>query len=135
MTSRLHDHQGPGGRSGEEGLIAPTRPAGPPGPATEGGYEPGASPVLDIGGNVGAMVVYLAGPTRSGELEARPTSRPGARFHTGVHVWSLAGRQELAAVFSNVAVGDYELLDDAGEPIAAVHVAGGQVSEIDLRCR
>jgi hypothetical protein len=39
------------------------------------------------------------------------------------------------AVFPEVAGGSYELLDVGGEPLALVRVAGGQVSEVDLRRR
>jgi hypothetical protein len=50
-------------------------------------HRPGAhsAPVLDIGGEVGALVVYLAHRPSTGELEACPAGEPAARFHTGVH--------------------------------------------------
>jgi hypothetical protein len=50
-------------------------------------HRPGAhsAPVLDIGGEVGALVVYLAHRPFTGELEACPAGAPAARFHTGVH--------------------------------------------------
>jgi hypothetical protein len=103
--------------------------------AGEAAQELGTSPLLDIGGDVGAMVVYLAGPTRSGELEARPARRPGNKFHTGVHLREVGGDEQWLAVFPEARAGEYELLDDDGEPIAPVHVTGGQVSEVDLRRR
>ncbi len=97
------------------------------------GCAPGASPLLDIGGDVGALVVYLPHPTPSGELEACPTGRPAARFHTGVHDRVLATGAVPVAVFPEVAAGGYDLLDDDGTPMATVHVSGGEVSEVDLR--
>src|SRR4029453_9914139 len=56
-----------------------------------GAPAPGANPMLDIGGDVGAMVVYLDGPTASGELEACPAGGPAERFHTGVHLREIGG--------------------------------------------
>jgi hypothetical protein len=97
------------------------------------GFAPGASPLLDIGGDVGALVVYLAQPTPSGELEACPAGRPADRFHTGVHLRAVGRDAVPVAVFPEVADGAYELLDDDRSPMALVHVTGGQVSEVDLR--
>lgn len=95
----------------------------------------GTIPLLDIGGDVGALVVYLAGDTPSGELEACPTGRPDERFHTGVHeVVSPAGRVPVA-VFPEVPAGTYDLLDPEAVPLATVAVTGGRVSEVDLRPR
>jgi hypothetical protein len=139
MTSRLRDATWLGVRSGVTGRPTGHHPhhhdsgsAGHHHPATD---ELGVSPLLDIGGDVGAMVVHLAGPTRSGELEAHPAGRPTARFHTGVHLRPVVGGEQWVAVFPDVAGGEYELLDDEGEPIASVHVTGGQVSDVDLRRR
>lgn len=90
---------------------------------------PGANPVLDIGGDIGALVVHLPDLTASGELEAHPTGMPTARFHTGVHHrdggW--------VAIFPEVVEGRYDLLDDDGTTRAQVVVTGGEVSQLDLR--
>lgn len=94
---------------------------------------PGAVPVLDIGGSVGALVVYLDDPTPSGELEARPLGDPGGRFHTGVHPRELFGRTVHIALYPEVEHGTYEILDAQLQPIAVVDVDGGAVSELDLR--
>ncbi|HET6949862.1 MAG TPA: hypothetical protein VFI47_05790 [Acidimicrobiales bacterium] len=101
-----------------------------PGEATA---SPGASPLLDIGDDVGALVVYLDRTTRSGELEACPAGRPADRFHTGVHPRAVGGRDVPVAVFPQVVRGSYQVLDDEGIPMALVHVSGGRVAEIDLR--
>jgi len=107
--------------------------------------RPGAhsAPVLDIGGEVGALVVYLADRPPTGELEACPAGEPAARFHTGVHHRSIAtfpsGRGSgsdvwaWTAVFPEIIEGRYQLLDDAGVPMAHVTVAGGSVHQLDLR--
>jgi hypothetical protein len=100
-----------------------------------GRYVPGASPLLDIGGEVGALVVYLDRRPASGELEACPADRPADRFHTGVHLRAVGPGEVPVAVFPEVGGGAYDLLDDGGTPVARVRVTGGQVREVDLRRR
>jgi hypothetical protein len=94
---------------------------------------PHSSPVLDIGGEVGALVVYLADQPPSGELEACPAAEPAARFHTGVHHRSTGRESAWTAVFPEVVEGLYHLLAPDGSPLARVTVAGGTVHQLDLR--
>jgi hypothetical protein len=100
-----------------------------------GAHAPGATPVLDIGEDVGALVVYLPGDTPSGELEACPEGRPADHFHTGVHPRPIGGETVFTAVFPEVIDGSYQVLDDGGIPMALVRVTGGHVAELDLRRR
>ena len=95
--------------------------------------EAHSTPVLDIGGDVGAMVVYLGSRTRTGEIEACPVDAPADRFHTGVHHRAIARGFAWTAVFPEVVAGAYQLLDDDGSPLAALTVTGGRVAELDLR--
>ena len=88
--------------------------------------------VLDVGGEVGALVVHLAATPPGGEVEAQPVGRPDRRFHTGVHVRAVAGRPVPVALFPAVTQGTYEILDDAGRSLAIVDVAGGEVAQLDL---
>jgi hypothetical protein len=114
-----HHHDDPHVVDGGGVMVQQWRPHTPPGP----------NPVLDIGGNIGALVVYLARLTARGELDIQPLGDPAGRFHTGVHrrdgIW--------VAVFPEVVEGRYELLDDHGRTRAQVVVTGGEVREIDLR--
>jgi hypothetical protein len=93
---------------------------------------PGASPVLDIGGDVGALVVYLDVRPRSGELELCPTGEPARRFHTGVHPRRIGPRDTEVAVFPEVLAGTYDILDERLQPVLRVVVVGGEVAEVDL---
>jgi hypothetical protein len=95
----------------------------------------GASPLLDIGGDVGAVVVYLPSSPRGAELEMEPAGAPSGRFHTGVHRRLLADGPGFVAVFPQVVEGDYHLLDEQGSPCARVTVRGGEVTELDRRGR
>ena len=94
---------------------------------------PGGIPVLDIGGDVGALLVYLDGPTPSGELQARPFGDPAGRFHTGVHPRHISGATLHVALYPEVRRGSYEILDADLSPLAVVDIDGGTVTELDLR--
>jgi hypothetical protein len=93
----------------------------------------GSSVVLDIGGDAGAVVVYLPAVPRGGELEMRPAGDPTGRFHTGVHLRPVRGVRVPVAVFPTVRAGRYELLGDRLAPIAELSVRGGEVTDLDLR--
>lgn len=92
----------------------------------------GAWPVLDVGGEVGALVVHLAAVPAGGELEAQPAGDPSRRFHTGVHLRDVGGRTAPVALFPAVAQGRYQLLDASHRPLATVEVAGGRVTELHV---
>lgn len=93
----------------------------------------GPSSILDIGGDVGAIHVVLAGPVDGGELEACPEGEPDRRFHTGVHRRTWGDRSAWIAVYPEVREGRYELLDADLRPLAVVDVDGGAVAMVDLR--
>ena len=90
---------------------------------------PGAVPVLDIGGDVGALIVLLPQLTASGELTVQPVGNPAGHFHTGVHKRGNAW----VAIFPEMVEGDYELVDDDGHWMAEVSISGAEVQELDLR--
>ena len=92
----------------------------------------GEWPVLDLGGEVGALIVHLAAMPPTGELEAQPADKRGGRFHTGVHLRNVAGRPVPVALFPVVTQGTYEILDEAGRTLATVVVAGGEVAQLEL---
>ena len=93
----------------------------------------GSGAVLDIGGDVGAVVVYLGSQATGEELDIQPVGDPAGRFHTGIHPRPLDNGVVRVAVFPEVRSGDYELLDERGEPFAALTAAGGEVRTVDLR--
>jgi hypothetical protein len=89
--------------------------------------------VLDIGGEVGAIVAYLPAMPAGEELDIRPAGDDAGRFHTGVHLRLVQGVTLPVAVFPEVVAGRYEVLDEQLEPFAEVVVAGAAVSVVDLR--
>jgi hypothetical protein len=95
---------------------------------------PGWASVLDIGGDVGAVIVRLPDDTPSGELMACHRGDPAAHFHTGVHLRTVDGGSAEAwvAVFPEVVAGQYSLLTDDGDEHTPFAVAGGQVTSLEL---
>lgn len=91
----------------------------------------GSASLLDIGGDVGAVLVRLAGDTPSGELMACPVGQPDEHFHTGVHLREINGASVWTALFPEVVEGDYSFLIDGTEqqPFSAI---GGQVVTLTL---
>jgi hypothetical protein len=90
-------------------------------------------PVLDIGGEVGAIVAYLPAMPAGKELDIRPAGDDAGRFHTGVHLRLVQGVTLPVAVFPEVVAGRYELLDEQLAPIRALDVTGAEVTVVDLR--
>jgi hypothetical protein len=95
----------------------------------------GETPVLDIGGDVGALIVQLDAVPRTGELEACPRGRPDLRFHTGVHWRDVGDRRVAVAVYPQVIQGDYQILDANLRPVATVRIRGGEVARLQLKQR
>jgi hypothetical protein len=93
----------------------------------------GPGVVLDIGDDVGALVVLLGEHPRVAELDIQPLGDPTARFHTGVHVRDVAGARVRTAVYPAVRAGTYELLDGDGRGFHTLAAVGGAVVTADLR--
>jgi hypothetical protein len=89
--------------------------------------------VLDIGGDVGAMVLYTPPAYRGREIEVSPAGEDGRRVHTAVLERRVAGRTLFAAVYPELRAGDWRIwADDANLP-SRVSIVGGVVAEVDWR--
>jgi len=97
--------------------------------------------VLDIGGDVGALVI-VAPPSMDGvEIEVRPVGSPeptGHHGHHGHHLEHVAvlarplpdGGQVYSAVFGSLTAGTYELYERPAGPVRlTVAVTGGAVAD------
>jgi len=86
--------------------------------------------VLDIGGDVGALLVYTGPDLDEAEIEISPGQDPGApRSHNQVHARIHGGRTGYTAVFPSVPAGDYTVWRPDGRAKASVTIHGGQVTE------
>ena len=94
----------------------------------------GQGPVLlDIGGDVGAVVVTAPAGLVGSEIEARPVGvdRPGHLPHVGVVARPAPdGTVVPSAVFGALPAGSYELYERPAGPVRlSVAVTGGAVTE------
>jgi hypothetical protein len=89
--------------------------------------------VLDIGGDVGALVLVAGPDLAEQEIEISPGTDPATpRSHNVVHARHWPGGVGHTAVFPSVAAGDYTVWRGDGTPYATVTIQGGQVTQHDL---
>ncbi|MGH9133775.1 MAG: hypothetical protein ACRDZZ_07550 [Ilumatobacteraceae bacterium] len=93
----------------------------------------GGPPVLDIGGDIGAMVVLMDPAAAGTELHVRSEHEPPIDVHTGVWTRPHGAASVTAAVFAELVAGSYWVLDEAGHDVRAVVIGGGRLTEIDMR--
>lgn len=96
-----------------------------------GRHCPSASLVVDIGGDIGALVVIAPQVLENAEIEICPVvSR--VRTHTVVRARQLPGGDVVyAGVFPSVPAGEYTLLEWGPMPEKPVTVDGGSVTQIN----
>jgi hypothetical protein len=89
--------------------------------------------VLDIGGEIGAAIIYA--PSRLGgqEFEVRPLGAAWDGTHVAVRECRLPGGTRWAALFSSLRQGSYEtrLKGDDTSHVLAFEVTGGRVAAAD----
>jgi hypothetical protein len=135
--TRHHDHHDHDDdhHHGERGHGASVRPA----PVVHNGVNHtvrGGPPVLDIGGDIGAMVALMDPADAGTELFLRsddPDHQPPLHVHTGVWTRTHGDAAVTAAVFPELVAGRYVVLNDDGHPVRPVVIGGGELTEIDLR--
>ncbi len=96
--------------------------------------SPPGSVVLDIGGDVGALLLHTPLDLVGAEIEIRPSGGAWDGTHTGVRARHVAGAARSAALFGSLPAGPYDLrLRGALGPGPALRtrVAGGRVTEAD----
>lgn len=89
------------------------------------------SAVLDIGQDIGALVIYTKGELCGREIEVSPKGNDAQRTHTAVLERRVNGRSVFAALFLALPEGDYFIWGSGSKPIGDVTVAGGAVAEVD----
>ena len=93
--------------------------AGPTGPG---------SVVMELGAGIGALVLYTPPGLDGEEIDISRDGEPGARrTHSQVRPRPLPGETVYAAVYPGLPAGRY-IVWRGHTPVAAVTVAGGQVS-------
>ena len=84
--------------------------------------------VLDIGEDIGALVIYTGQEMLGREIEVSPKSNQVLRIHTAVLERKVNGRRMFAALFLELPEGDYITLTT---PSSEITITGGQVAELN----
>jgi hypothetical protein len=97
--------------------------------------EPAAGPsapgtvVMELGADIGALVLYTPAGLNDREIEISRDDHPGApRAHSQVRPRHMAAVTTYAAVYPGLRAGQYTIWRDEHSPGASVTVAGGQVT-------
>ncbi len=89
--------------------------------------------VLDIGGDVGALIVRADADMHGVEVEISPAGDDLARSHREVLERSIDDRPAFTAVFDGLPAGAYTLWVGGEARTREVSVAGGSVAQLDWR--
>jgi hypothetical protein len=89
--------------------------------------------VLDIGEDLGALIVYTDPSLHGSEIEISPDGEDVKRSHKDVLERGGTAHPAFTAVFDKLPEGDYTLWVDGAERERGVRVTGGFVAELDWR--
>jgi hypothetical protein len=85
--------------------------------------------VLDIGADTGALVLHTPAELDGREIEISRTGVPGAvRTHSQVRERRTGVSVRYAAVYPDLAAGDYTIWRDAVTPLTEITIAGGRIT-------
>ena len=97
--------------------------------------EPAAGPsapgtvVMELGADVGALVLYTSAGLNGREIEISRDDRPGAaRTHSQVRPRHGPAATTYAAVYPGLRAGQYTIWRDGQSPAATATITGGRVT-------
>ena len=93
--------------------------AGPSGPGTV---------VLELGADVGALVLFTPAGLDGREIEISRGDRAGRRTHSRVRPRHMATGTRYAAVYPDLAAGAYTIWADSSRAAGRVIITGGRVT-------
>jgi hypothetical protein len=86
--------------------------------------------VLDIGEDIGALIVHTDASMLGTEIEISPTGQDARRTHKDVLQREINGRPAHTAVFDKLREGSYTLWVDDAPRFRDVAITGGAVAEL-----
>jgi hypothetical protein len=89
--------------------------------------------VLDIGGEVGALIIYCRPELRGKQINLSPRQSAWQTIHTNVLERRVNGSPVFAALFLALTADTYVILGRNASPIGEVTIVGGQVTEMNWR--
>jgi hypothetical protein len=91
------------------------------------------SVVLDIGQDIGALIIYAGPELRGREIHVGARGTSAKRVHVEVLERRINHIRVFAAVFPRLHAGDYDIWESAPNPIGAITIVGGKVATVDWR--
>jgi hypothetical protein len=100
--------------------------------------------VLDIGGNIGALILYTDAEYDQREIEISPVDGPVEhdhaeghehRTHTAIHERRAGAKTTYAGIYPELKAGTYRIWTDDPTLPDRVTIVGGEVAELDWRKR
>ena len=91
----------------------------------------GEEAVLDIGGDVGALILTTGSEYRGQEVEVSPLDDPDARIHTAIHERRVGDRVVFAGIFPELRAGTYRIWTQRPGLVDRVRIVGGEVAAVD----
>jgi len=89
------------------------------------------APVLDIGGDIGALVLHTGQELEGLEIEVSLLGDPDRRTHTEILRRTVGGHQFWAGVYAALPAGDYRVWWDDAVRQRSFTITGGAVAELD----
>jgi hypothetical protein len=91
---------------------------------------PAEALLLDIGGTVGALVLYSEETCLGSEIDVTPVGYPRSHHvHTMIRRRRAVDREFIAGVYPELEEGEYTVWGVDGKPLGQVVISGGHVSE------
>jgi len=91
---------------------------------------PAEALVLDIGGDIGALILYSEEACLGMEIDVTPVGAPRSHhMHTMIRRRRAADRELIAGVYPQLVEGTYTVWGIDGQPLGEVDIVGGHVSE------
>jgi hypothetical protein len=85
--------------------------------------------VLNLGADVGALILHTTADLDGLEIEISPDGVPGAaRTHSQVRERRTGASIRYAAVYPDLTAGDYTIWRDADTPAAVITITGGSIT-------
>jgi hypothetical protein len=85
--------------------------------------------MLNIGGDIGAMIIHTPGHLHGHEIEVSPVGTPGERTHAAVRARYVRGGVTFCVVIDALPAGRYLIWQEGDEPLSEIEVRGGAVAE------
>jgi hypothetical protein len=99
-------------------------------------HEPapkGGPVVMDIGGDIGGLIVRFDESLEGTEIPIEFADDPERDIHTGVWRRSIGNESVVVAVYPELREGSYRIHPSSAHDGAQLEITGGEVLELDLR--